>query len=82
MLHAYECAPGSGFFPLPVCESWGCATVSPALLTLLKTYIDGSVKPMLLWIHIIKIKPNYICWPTYFFNFTLAEHNFIYMCSL
>ncbi len=50
VLHAHECVPGSEVFPLPICESWGCPTVSPALLIRLKKYIDVSSKPILLWI--------------------------------
>ena len=51
VLHAHECVPNSEVFPLPICESWGCPTVSPAFLTVLKNYISGSTKPIIMWIY-------------------------------
>lgn len=51
VLHAHECVPNGEIDPLPICESWGCPTVSPAFLAQLKSYIDSSSKPILLWIY-------------------------------
>lgn len=51
VLHAHDCVPDREVFPLPICESWGCPTVSPAFLTVLKGYISGSAQPILLWIY-------------------------------
>lgn len=51
VLHAHDCVPNSEVFPLPICESLGCPTVSPAFLTILKKYISGSAKPILMWIY-------------------------------
>jgi hypothetical protein len=51
VLHAHECVPNDEISPLPICESWGCPTVSPAFLTQLKKYLDRSEEPILLWIY-------------------------------
>ena len=51
VLHAHACVPNDEIFPLPICESWGCPTVSPAFLTLLQSYIDEAKKPIMLWIY-------------------------------
>ena len=51
VLHAHSCVPNVEVYPLTICESWGCPTVSPAFLKILKKYIDGSEKPMLLEIY-------------------------------
>ena len=51
VLHAHECVPINEVSPLPICESWGCPTVSPVFLTQLKSYINASSKPILLWIY-------------------------------
>lgn len=51
VLHAHECVPDDEISPLPICESWGCPTVSPAFLTLLKSYISEAAKPVMLWIY-------------------------------
>jgi hypothetical protein len=51
VLHAHGCIPDEEVAPSPICESWGCPTVSPAFLTRLKTYIDKSEEPILLWIY-------------------------------
>lgn len=51
VLHAHACVPNEETAPFPICESWGCPTVAPAFLTQLKTYIDKSVKPILLTIY-------------------------------
>ena len=50
VLHAHPCVPANEISPLEICRSWGCPTVSPAFLTQLKSYIDRSKQPLLLWI--------------------------------
>jgi len=51
VLHAHACVPSEEVSPLSICESWGCPTVAPAFLTQLKTYLDRSEEPILLWIY-------------------------------
>lgn len=51
VLHSHSCVPEEEVYPLPICESWGCPTVSPTFLTVLKKYIDKADKPILLWIY-------------------------------
>jgi len=51
VLHSHSCVPNDEVAPSPICESWGCPTVAPAFLSVLKKYIDNSGKPMLLWIY-------------------------------
>lgn len=51
VLHAHSCVPSDETDPLPICESWGCPTVAPSFLNLLKGYIDNSEHPVLLWIY-------------------------------
>lgn len=51
VLHAHECVPDKETFPLPLCQSDGCPTVSPAFLQKLKAIIDTSPQPVILWIY-------------------------------
>jgi hypothetical protein len=51
VLHAHECVPNDEVAPATICKSWGCPTVSPAFLAQLKSYINASSKPILLWIY-------------------------------
>ena len=51
VLHSHSCVPEEEVYPLPICESWGCPTVSTTFLTVLKKYIDKADKPILLWIY-------------------------------
>ena len=51
VLHSHSCVPNDEVAPQPICESWGCPTVAPAFLSVLKKYIDNSSKPILLWIY-------------------------------
>ena len=51
VLHAHECVPNGEVAPLFICESWGCPTVSPAFLFQLKSYLDETTKPVMLWIY-------------------------------
>lgn len=51
VLHAFDCVPDYEIAPQPICVSLGCPTVSALFLQQLKTYIDKSSKPILLWIY-------------------------------
>jgi L,D-transpeptidase catalytic domain len=51
VLHSHECVPDDEVAPLPICESWGCPTVSPAFLIQLKSYLEEATKPVMLWIY-------------------------------
>ncbi len=50
VLHSHSCVPDDEVYPFPICESWGCPTVSPDFLQLLKIYIEKSSDPVLLHI--------------------------------
>jgi hypothetical protein len=50
VLHGHSCVPDREIFPFEICESLGCPTVSPSFLNQLKSYLDNSDKPILLWI--------------------------------
>lgn len=50
VLHAHECVPDKAVTE-DICQSDGCPTVSPGFLQYLKTIINGSKKPVLLWIY-------------------------------
>ncbi|MDP4254548.1 MAG: murein L,D-transpeptidase catalytic domain family protein [Bacteroidota bacterium] len=50
VLHAYDCVPESETDPFPICNSLGCAMVSPGFLKRLQPIIEGSKRPILLWI--------------------------------
>jgi L,D-transpeptidase catalytic domain len=50
VLHGHSCVPDQEVYPGEICESWGCPTVSPSFLDQLKSYLDNTEKPMLLWI--------------------------------
>lgn len=51
VLHAHDCVPDVEVYPLEICASQGCPTVSPGFLKKLKQYMDASAKPTLLWIY-------------------------------
>jgi hypothetical protein len=51
VLHAHDCVPNAETTPFPICESWGCPTVSPDFLQALKKYIASTNKPMLLSVY-------------------------------
>jgi hypothetical protein len=51
VLHAHACVPTFEVYPLSICPSLGCPTVSPQFLQTLKTLIDRSGKPVLLYIY-------------------------------
>jgi L,D-transpeptidase catalytic domain len=50
VLHSYYMVPDKETFPAPICNSLGCAMISPAYISLLASNIDASARPMLLWI--------------------------------
>jgi len=50
VLHSYSCVPEGETDPYPICNSQGCPMVAPAFLQRLQPLIDGSKKPLLLWI--------------------------------
>lgn len=50
VLHGHECVPDAET-DSPICQSWGCPTVSPAFLVQLKKVIDSGKKPMLVWVY-------------------------------
>lgn len=50
VLHSHECVPAREVDPAPICQSDGCPTVSLSFLKSLATIIDGSEKPVLLWV--------------------------------
>jgi hypothetical protein len=51
VLHAYDCVPDEETYPQPICNSLGCPMISYKFLNLLSTIIEGSSKPILLWIY-------------------------------
>jgi len=50
VLHGHECVPDVEMDDL-LCQSWGCPTVSPEFLKQLQKVIDGSKRPLLLWVY-------------------------------
>ncbi len=50
VLHSYYLVPDKEVNPLPICNSLGCAMVSPNYLKVLAAKIDASKKPVLLWV--------------------------------
>lgn len=50
VLHAHECVPEEEVWS-EICQSDGCPTVSPGFLQQLKTIINKSKQPVLLWIY-------------------------------
>lgn len=49
VLHSHSCVPNEETAN-PICQSWGCPTVSPSFLQMLSNYIDPSDKAMLLYL--------------------------------
>ena len=50
VLHAHSCVPDDEVYPLSICKSLGCPTVSPAFLMILKSYITRSKKQLIMQI--------------------------------
>lgn len=51
VLHSYNGVPNKEVYPALICVSEGCPTVSPEFLSQVKTYLDASQQPILLWIY-------------------------------
>lgn len=51
VLHSHECVPENETYPLPLCQSDGCPTVSPGFLKTLSTIIDSSKQAVLLYVY-------------------------------
>ncbi len=51
VLHGHDCVPNSEVYPISICLSLGCPTVSPQFLSKLETYLDLSAKSVMLWIY-------------------------------
>ena len=51
VLHGFSCVPDEEIYPKVVCNSLGCAMVSPAFFDRLASIIEQSKKPILLWIY-------------------------------
>lgn len=49
VLHSHDCVPNRES-SLPICTSQGCPTVSPDFLDRIAPIIDGSEKPIVLWV--------------------------------
>jgi hypothetical protein len=49
VLHSYYLVPDKETAPMPICNSLGCAMVSPNFIKQLAVKIDASKKPVLLW---------------------------------
>lgn len=50
VLHAHDCVPGTEIKD-DICQSDGCPTVAPGFLQQLEPVLDGTKKPVLLWIY-------------------------------
>jgi len=50
VLHSHSCVPNDETTD-EICQSNGCPTVAPSFLKQLKTIINNSAKPVLLWIY-------------------------------
>lgn len=50
VLHAHPLVPETEVWPNNICTSWGCPTVNPDFLLVLKGYIRKADKPVLLWV--------------------------------
>ncbi len=51
VLHSYYMVPDKEVYPLPICNSLGCAMVSTAFLKRLIPRLDASPRPVLLWMY-------------------------------
>ncbi|HLX92520.1 MAG TPA: murein L,D-transpeptidase catalytic domain family protein [Puia sp.] len=50
VLHAHDCVPDGETWPVPICNSCGCAMTSPRFLEAIRPLIDTCSRPILLWI--------------------------------
>jgi hypothetical protein len=51
VLHGISCVPDEEIYPGVVCNSFGCAMVSPVFFERLALIIDQSKRPIILWIY-------------------------------
>lgn len=51
VLHSYNGVPRNEVYPAPICVSEGCPTISPDFLAQVKTYMEASKAPIMLWIY-------------------------------
>ena len=51
VLHGFSCVPDEEIYPRALCNSLGCAMVSPSFFERLAPIIDKSKKPIVLWIY-------------------------------
>jgi len=51
VLHGFMCVPDEEIYPKSVCNSLGCAMVSPNFFNAVSLIIDRSRKPIILWIY-------------------------------
>lgn len=49
VLHSYNAVPDRETYPLPICNSLGCAMVSDNFLKQLSAKLDASSRPVLMW---------------------------------
>jgi hypothetical protein len=50
VFHSYTCVPDQEVYPEPICNSLGCAMVSPLFLEKAARFIERSPRPILLYI--------------------------------
>lgn len=50
VLHAHPLVQATEIWPEQTCLSWGCPTVNPSFLLILKKYINDADKPVMLYI--------------------------------
>lgn len=50
VIHGHDCVPDEEIFPRVLCNSYGCPMVSESFFEKLSGIIEGSDKPILLWI--------------------------------
>lgn len=50
VLHSYRCVPEEEVYPLPICNSRGCPMVSIGFLKKLKSYLEKTTQPILLYV--------------------------------
>jgi hypothetical protein len=51
VLHGHDCVPDEEIYPRVLCNSFGCPMVSKSFFGKLSEIIEGSEKPILLWIY-------------------------------
>jgi len=51
VLHGFACVPDQEIYPKSVCNSLGCAMVSPNFFNAVSLVIERSRKPIILWIY-------------------------------